>query len=394
MKTRLPLLAEKSDCTGCMACVASCKHGALIKVRGDDGHVYLSVVEEKCIGCLQCERVCKDARGLIGSNDLKASEPYAAWARDDYLRAHSTSGGIAAAVGCWVVENGGSVAGVSFDGRHASHTIVNEVSQLTQFQGSKYVWSDCSTVYKEIETVLPKGKVLFVGTGCQVAGVLAFFKSNPYRSNLYTMDLICGGVPSDLLMESFFRERPEVGGITSFRTKRRYELKGYMEGAIVALPQSSLPISGFCAEQTMRHACYDCPFAFVHRKSDITIGDLWGCKISEKDIEKGVSLVIVHNEKGADMLASSDVCKQKMDWSQVLPDNPRLAYGHTPKTVLRRLLSKNYFRMSSSEFRHVYSLTSRPYQIRGFVYRLLVFIRRRINNVKRRRAILKILQQC
>jgi hypothetical protein len=152
------------------------------------------------------------------------------WANEESLRSHSTSGGFAAAASKYFVENYNGVIGVAFDGRSAKHIYVDNDYELSKFQGSKYVWSDASEVYSSIAEHLPHQSVLFFGTGCQVAGVLARFHNHPNRDRLYTIDLICGGVPSDLLMQTFFKENPNVEAITSFRTKRKYELKGIVKG--------------------------------------------------------------------------------------------------------------------------------------------------------------------
>ena len=377
-----------------MACVASCNQQAVTKTVGADGHAYVHVDEEKCIGCLKCEKVCADAHALAGSNAPEASRPYAVWANDAAMRAASTSGGFAAAVSRWFISCGGSVAGVSFDGRRASHILVSDEDLLQQFQGSKYVWSDASSVYSAIESALPRGKVLFVGTGCQVAGVLAYFSGNRFRDNLYTVDLICGGVPSDLLMQTFFDMHPEIDGICSFRSKDKYELRASLKGKECVLPSDALPLAGFRGEQTMRYSCYDCPFARAHRASDITIGDLWGNAAPSGERRAGVSLAVVHSPKGADMLSSADVTSEALDWKGFIPDNARLIYGHTPETFLRRNLARNRQKMGGERFSSVYSLTARPSDPLGFIARVWVYVLRRINLMKRRRAVTRFIDKC
>ena len=377
-----------------MACVASCNQQAVCKTVGADGHAYVHIDEDKCIGCLKCEKVCAEAHALVGSNVPESSRPYAAWANDMEMRAASTSGGFAAAVSRWIVSSGGSVAGVSFDGRHASHVLVSSEAQLPQLQGSKYVWSDASSVYSAIESTLPLGKVLFVGTGCQVAGVLAYFSGNKFRDNLYTVDLICGGVPSDLLMQALFGMHPEIEKICSFRSKDKYELKASEGGKECVLPSDALPIAGFRGEQTMRHSCYDCPFARAHRASDITIGDLWGSAAPSGERRSGVSLVVVHSPKGAEMLSAADVSFEALEWKAFVPDNARLVYGHTPETFLRRNLARNYQKMCGERFSRVYSLTAAPADPFGFAARVWIYALRKINRVKCSRAVNSFIDKC
>ena len=393
MTVRKPVLADALKCTGCMACVASCHTSALSRKMGEDGHVYVSLDAEKCVGCLSCEKVCKKALSATGNNSLEASSPYAAWANDGQVRQGASSGGFATAAGLWCLRNGGKVVTSAFDGRHAAHTLVSSEEGLRGCQGSKYVWSDASKAYESIAENLPSGKVLFIGTGCQVAGVLAFFDGHPYRQNLYTIDLICGGVPSGLLMQAFFDSNPSVEALTAFRNKRKYELRGIKDGGEVVLPQDSLPLSGFCTEQTMRGSCYDCPFAFAHRQSDLSIGDFWGDSSPADQREEGVSLVIVHSEKGREILSEADVSSVPADWRNVLPGNRRLVFGRTPRTALRKSLAHNYRKMSSVQFSRVYGATSSVSDPLGFAWRLWLHVLRKVYSRKSDKTVKQILAQ-
>ena len=373
--------------------MASCRASALTEFIGEDGHAYVKLDTSKCVGCLSCERICKEARSLRGNNDLDASAPYAAWASSEEIRKNATSGGIATAAGKWCIDRGGCVVGSSFDGRRAKHVTVSDAGGLVQIQGSKYVWSNPEPAYREIASHLSSGKVLFVGTGCQVAGVLAFFAGHPFERNLYTIDLICGGVPSDLLMKSFFKSASQVASITSFRSKRKYELKGIVDGREVVLPDDSLPLSGFCAEQTMRYSCYDCPFAFAHRHSDITVGDLWGESAPADQRDSGVSLVVVHSAKGQEILSNAEVSSLAMEWKDVLPDNRRLVFGKTPRIWLRERLADNYSEMDASTFSRVYSVSSSISRPLGFAARLWLHLLRKLYSLRSRITISSILNK-
>ena len=59
-------------------------------------------------------------------------------------------------------------------------------------------------IYKKIEERICNGLVLFTGTGCQCAGVIAYFRNNKYKNNLITLDLVCGGYPSKILIDKFY----------------------------------------------------------------------------------------------------------------------------------------------------------------------------------------------
>ena len=394
MTKRKPGLANIRDCTGCMACVASCCVSALTKNMGEDGHVYVKWDAGKCIACMRCEEVCKVVHSLSGTERLNLSTPYAAWAKDEALRQRSTSGGFAAAAGRWFIKNGSGVAGASFDGRMARHILAADGNSLSAIQGSKYVWSDAGPVYHEIAALLPQKKVLFTGTGCQVAGVLAFFANHPFRDNLYTIDLICGGVPSDLLMQSFFASNPQLEAIISFRSKRKYELKGIVSGQEFVFPDNALPLAGFRSEQTMRFSCYNCQYACAHRASDITIGDLWGNAAPIRELTHGVSLVVVHTDKGRELLSCAEVYAHPIAWKDLLTNNGRLVFGCTPLTFLRKRLARNFQRMDVHEFERVYSLTSSIDRPAEFLFRIWLHLLRKVYTFKCQRTVKSILNQC
>jgi len=359
MTKRLPQLADIHDCTGCMACVDSCVQEVLKSYRGDDGHLYVCLNEDKCIGCLKCEKVCQGRRTYQGDNNLKESSPFAAWTTDCVLRSRSTSGGVFAAVAKKVLQEGGVVVGVAFDGRYAKHIVIERYEELEKLQGSKYVQSNTEGIYRVIKKYLKERKVLFSGVGCQVAAVLSYFDNNPHKDNLFTMDLICGGVPSDLLMEKYFEIEKDVEAVSSFRSKRKYELRGIVNGSEQILGREALPLSGFAAEQTNRFSCYHCQFAYAHRKSDITIGDLWGDVGFNQERENGISLAIAHNERGRVLLDGAYVEKHSIKWSDFLQHNHRLVIGYMPLTLLRKQLPRNAKKVSNELFAEAYTSTTK-----------------------------------
>ena len=95
-----------------------------------------------------------------------------------------------------ILQMGGVVYGAAYDEQLAvSHIEVTDEAEREKLQSSKYVQSDPKDSYTKVNQRLSEGKtVLFTGTPCQIAGLYAFLGGNP--ENLYTVDLICHGVPS------------------------------------------------------------------------------------------------------------------------------------------------------------------------------------------------------
>jgi hypothetical protein len=54
----------------------------------------------------------------------------------------------------------------------------------------------------------------------------------------------------------------------------------------------------------LRPSCYACPVKGKKREADITLADFWGIEriLPEKDDNKGCSFVIIHSDKGKELI--------------------------------------------------------------------------------------------
>ena len=378
---KVPQLACKKKCTGCLACVSSCPKNALSPYVDNDGHVYVRRDEEKCIGCKKCEIVCKNSRKSYGDNDLVKSKIYAAWVKDDDIRKKSTSGGIFAALAKTVINQGGVVVGASLENRECKHIVISKIDDIEKLQGSKYLSSSMAGIYEKIEKKLNKGLVLFTGTGCQCAGILAYFKNNKYKDNLITVDLVCGGYPSKILTDKYYENHKDVDKILSFRTKDKYILKVLKNKKLVEIKEKNLPLHGFNCELTNRYNCYNCQFAKAHRKTDITIGDLWNYNLFKDEHSKGISTVILHSPIGKKIILSSDINLEAIKWEDSVNYCKRIVWGKTPIFLPRRLLIKNSQKMKEDKFEKLYCMNMKITDIWLFIFKLYRFIIMRINTI-------------
>ena len=240
-----PVLAGEHECTACLACENVCEKKAISHNVKPDGHTYVSIDKGRCIGCLKCQNVCQRSRECFGDNNLSSSKIFAAWAEDEARRKNATSGGVFAAFAENVLDNNGCVIGAELDGFVCKHVAIYDKKDIQRLQGSKYMASSMEDVYDILKKELPNRDVLFTGLGCQCAGVLAFLPEIKTTHDLYTVDLVCGGVPSKLLLDRFREEYPDVAGIVSFRSKDKYELKVQTRSGEKVLPEKSLPLHGF-----------------------------------------------------------------------------------------------------------------------------------------------------
>lgn len=388
---RLPRLATEFECTGCMACVDICESGALRMYLGKDGHEYVCLNKEHCIGCLACERICQKSRNYAGENDLKKSRIYAAWSVDKISRKKATSGGVFAAIATQILISGGVVIGAAIIGRECKHIMISNINEIEMLQGSKYMWSSMDGIYKMIERELPNRVVLFSGLGCQCAGVLAYFSQNKYRENLYTMDLVCGGASSRILLDKFYKKYPEIDRIVSFRNKDKYELTVEKTGVKEIFSGKSLPLHGFNCALTNRYNCYNCQFARAHRKTDMTIGDLWNYNYMKEEHAKGISTLIIHNERGQKLVVNSGIVLNNINWSDCINYCKRIVWGKTHIFNARRNLIKNADEMSYQTFYKLYCIAMEPTDIPLEIFRIYRYILMRINDFKAKKYIRSLL---
>ena len=229
--------------------------------------------------------------------------------------------------------------------------------------------------------------MLFSGVGCQVAGLLSFLKGNKYLDNLFTLDLICGGVPSSFLIDSFIGHYADtIESIESYRSKERYEMRiREKNGTIRTMSREErpLPLYGFTSGAAKRYICYDCPFAKGHRRSDITIGDYWGNSLFPNQKKQGVSVVIAHSDKGKRLLEASELESHKILWRNFLLNNTRMVYGHAPIPRVRRKLSVTFSRSNYCRLLEVFANKSSSRRPWTMINRLIRIVEGKILAKKR-----------
>lgn len=369
-KNPLPKLASYCECTACLACENTCPKQAINHYLDEDGHIYVKVDSLKCIGCLKCQQICEKSRSYCGENDLTASKLYAAWTENEEDRANATSGGVFAAFARTILKAGGCVIGAELNGFDCKHTVIYSEDDINRLQGSKYMTSSMEDVYTIITEELLRRDVLFSGVGCQCAGVLAFFERFKTDYKLYTVDLVCGGAPSRILIDKFKVQYPNIKGFLSFRSKDKYELRVSTDSGEKIIKEKSLPLHGFNCGLTNRYSCYDCQFAKAHRKTDITIGDIWDYSIFASEHQRGISMVIIHNNDGMNLLNKSAIKSEKIGWGRTLLHNKRIVCGHQNIYFPRKNIVRNSFKMDESRFKQLYTMSMGPKQIDLFIFRV------------------------
>lgn len=346
-----------NDCCGCMACLNVCPFDAIDVTCNERGFFIPKVNTEKCKNCGKCERVCQIKNSVIGNTPFQR---YAIINEDDTIRHDSSSGGV-----FWMIihdmfslyKEHFHCAGVLFDDElNVIYSVANSIDECTSFRGSKYVQAKIEKTYSDISKLLISGDiVLFVGTGCQCAGLKNYINTQKVNTdNLFMIDIICHGMPSQKLWKDYIEAVQNTCSqkIVSYKFRdKKYGWRGMHPTAITStgemIERDGL-FSSYCrcfGNLSLNSVCYSCKYANLNRVGDLTLGDYWGIEKSACpfDDNKGVSICLVNNSKGQKMFGNF-LSKAKV--YEINDDSylqPQLCYP-TKKNVLSEDFWRDYTR--------------------------------------------------
>lgn len=332
------LLPPKSECTGCGACYNICPKQAITMGYSENYKFILPQIDEqKCVDCGLCRETCPVIRPNLSNTPTPKFYSYCA---EDSVRKKSSSGGMFYSLADYILNKGGYVCGAAFDGDfRVKHKIINSKADLEPLCYSKYVQSDVQNCYKEIKALLDDDKyVFFCGTPCQVAALRNVLKKD--YEKLLTADLLCHGVPSQRLFDTYLKEISHGKKVKNvyFRHKRF----GWSAGTIlisfedgseyvgkIKTEKKDAYFEAYLRNMIMRDSCYNCKFCGYPRQGDITIGDLWHPeKLDPKSNDKkGTSFVFVNNSKGERVF--EEICKSAKYYNNIPVNN----YSKIPNRV-------------------------------------------------------------
>lgn len=327
------IINKKSDCSGCEACLNICPQNAINMSSDDEGFWYPVIDSDTCIGCNKCNRICPIKNfEEIHSSSVQYKDAYA-YRSNNCNRNISSSGGVFGDIANAFLEEGGRVVGAAFNEDYKlKHIIAKNTEELVPLLGSKYLQSKIDYVYTEIKIELENGKrVLFVGMTCQVEGLKAFLGKD--YENLYCIDLICMGIPSPMVWDIYSKSFFDIQQIKKINFKDKsngwhnfsvlFEEKNGKR--IVQNGRDNQYMECMFKGYSIRPSCFHCKFKNENKISEITIADCWGCEnyIDGLDDNKGLSMVIAHNDKGKELI---NILKdageiQKFDYKNVLKYN-------------------------------------------------------------------------
>ena len=315
------VVCEYNKCVGCNACLNVCANQA-ITVKDEIVSFNAYIDSAKCIHCERCKNVCPIR------NDPKLIEPIEwkqGWTSYED-RIESSSGGAAQAIMKHFILTEGIVVACHFRGGRFIFSPFDNVNSIEECIGSKYVKSDTRLIYQQINNMLKEGKkVLFIGPPCQVFALKRII-NNKLSDNLYTIDLICHGSPTQGLLEKALLDYgvniSEAFSI-KFRDGNKFALQNDNKYIVPKGVHDRYTIA-FLKGYIYTDGCYDCKFARRERISDITLGDSWGTDYKE-EMEKGVSLVLVQTEKGKELIEGADLQLYDVNIDNAIKSNRQLS---------------------------------------------------------------------
>ncbi len=359
-------ITDKEKCCGCEACTQICPKKCISFIEDEEGFCYPEVDESTCIDCGLCEKVCP----VLNQWDEDVPETVvAAINEDEEVRFNSSSGGIFTLLGEKVIESGGVVFSAKFDENWNVAVAYTESSDgLQAFRGSKYLQARIDRSYKDCKCFLESGRrVLFTGTPCQIAGLLHYLRK-PY-SNLLAVEVLCYGVPSPLVWKSYLTE---IRGMVSrllehdnfinrwkLLSKFHFRCSKRNDKIVLTSPASrNTYLRLFQKGLTIRPSCFSCPAKAGKSCADISLGDFWGVEDANTSMDdnKGVSMVILHTDKGRSFFDSLNVKRQDVCYNDISSHNKAYfsSATHNPERecFFKRLKQTGSVRRAASRFFH------------------------------------------
>ena len=305
-------IANTENCCGCGCCSKICQNRAIYMEPDEKGFYHAAVLEEKCTNCGLCKTVCPCHTDVDLPSPLP-QEVYAVVHKDERIRRLSASGGLFSALASRVIleRGGGKIYGAVFTEKfHVIHAGASTEADLGALRGSKYVQSKFWLCIPELVENLRGGKTcMVVGTPCQIHGLRNLCQMMKIERNVYFVDLICHGVPSQMLFQEHIRMiENRYGKIRRYRSRSKLEgWHTYFDRIFTERGEVNPLRAGaqvwrrlFASNVCLQEACYSCKYANTSRVGDLTLGDFWGIekKYPSKDDNRGCSLVFINTEKG------------------------------------------------------------------------------------------------
>lgn len=364
MNNSVQKIIDNKKCTGCFLCANICHQNCIKTSLNKEGFYYPQINKEKCNNCGVCLEKCP-INNRYNENERYEKHLYMAKSLDSDLKINSSSGGIFGEIARYIISKEGIVYGAMFNEENeVIHVGIEEEKNLYKLIGSKYLQSYIGSTYKYIKENLLKNKyVLFVGLPCQINALKNYIGDN---QKLILVDLICHGVPSQIIFKKYLNNIFGNENIKEiyFRDKKsnrdweNYKIKIVGEHLIYSKShRKDAFFYGYLKNLYLNDICYFCPFSQIPRASDITLGDYWGVPEEIKDKE-GTSLIVTNSLKGEELIYelynNQKIQLVPTDIELASRNNPRLIKGELAVPLAREKIFNNIDKLSFEEIDNLF----------------------------------------
>lgn len=324
-RVECPTNISKMECYGCTACKEVCPTNAISMVSDSEGFIY-PVADEKCIHCNKCAKACIRNNNQLAPYKEDYPKVLSVMNKAEEVRMNSSSGGIFPELAKYVIEEKkGYVVGVKYDkDMNVVSDIADNMEDVKAFYGSKYVKSDIDGIFPKVKKLLEENKtVLYSALPCECAGLKSYL--NKEYTNLYICEILCHAGPSPKIYGEYIAYLNDKYKAKVSNIKFREKSKGWLihkatmviefdnGKSIKANARRNNYFRAFLNDFISRPSCSACEYTFTNRMGDVTMGDFWGIKDIDPEMfdDKGVSLLLVNNERGASLW---DLVKDRFDY--------------------------------------------------------------------------------
>ena len=194
------ILDDYSNCCGCAGCADICPKKC-IEMKDDFYGVHPVINFEKCVDCNKCVTICPMTKFPKFNDDFLQKLYSVVGNKNDVF--NGSSGGVSGIIANYFQKNGYYICGAMFDEKlKVRHRLYESNENISALKKSKYVQSNTLGIYSSIKKLLDGNKkVVFTGTPCQVS-VLRNYLNKDYE-NLFCIDIICHGVPSQKIFDEY-----------------------------------------------------------------------------------------------------------------------------------------------------------------------------------------------
>lgn len=342
-------IKNPGNCCGCSACADACPTSSIDMVSDAEGFIYPKVKIEECISCGKCKSACPILGANQAKNIVKDNIAYAYVSKSNETVRTSSSGGAFSMIMDGIASRYSDfvIIGAAFDGTEVKHLSATDRASAEIFKKSKYIQSNTNGIYKLAkEKLTQKSMVMFSGTPCQIAALKCYLGRD--YENLLTVDIVCHGVPSQIVFSEYITEMEQKNGskviAVEFRHKRDFDgvktnprtINLYFDnGKCMNMDMSQSEfLYAYYTGLIYRPSCAICKFACPSRTGDITLGDYWGIEKIQPSLNslRGVSLVRFNTQKGNFLIEQfkKNGLFIETEWDFACAENHQLSFPSNP----------------------------------------------------------------